>query len=92
MNLLFFEYVTVMAFVFFRQKGVDYAVIETGMGGRLDSTNVVTPVVSVITSIGLDHQEFLGNDIKSIAKEKAGIIKKREFLLFYQNRKKMLKR
>lgn len=75
-ELTFFEYVTVMAFVFFREKGVDYAVIETGMGGRLDSTNVVTPVVSVITSIGLDHQEFLGNDIKSIAKEKAGIIKK----------------
>ncbi|MDW7998246.1 MAG: folylpolyglutamate synthase/dihydrofolate synthase family protein, partial [Thermodesulfovibrio sp.] len=75
-ELTFFEYVTVMAFDYFREKSIDYAVIETGMGGRLDATNVVTPVVSVITKIGLDHQEFLGPDLVSISKEKAGIIKK----------------
>ncbi|MEN2993892.1 MAG: folylpolyglutamate synthase/dihydrofolate synthase family protein [Thermodesulfovibrio sp.] len=76
-ELTFFEYVTVMAFEYFRQKGIDYAVIETGMGGRLDATNVVIPVVSVITKIGLDHQEFLGPDLVSISREKAGIIKER---------------
>ncbi|MCS7203033.1 MAG: bifunctional folylpolyglutamate synthase/dihydrofolate synthase [Thermodesulfovibrio sp.] len=74
-ELTFFEYVTVMAFFYFKEKGVRYAVVETGMGGRLDATNVLKPLVSVITSIGFDHQEFLGNDIVSIAKEKAGIIK-----------------
>lgn len=75
-ELTFFEYVTVMAFLYFKEMEVKYAVLETGMGGRLDATNVVIPEVSVITSIGLDHEEFLGNDIKSIAGEKAGIIKK----------------
>lgn len=71
----FFEFVTVMAFLYFSRRGVDWAVIETGMGGRLDATNVITPSVSVITRIGLDHQEFLGNTIRAIAMEKAGIIK-----------------
>ncbi|GAB6183676.1 bifunctional folylpolyglutamate synthase/dihydrofolate synthase [Thermodesulfovibrio hydrogeniphilus] len=75
-ELTFFEYVTVIAFLYFKEKGVDYAVLETGMGGRLDSTNVVKPEISIITSIGLDHQQFLGQDLASIAKEKAGIIKK----------------
>lgn len=75
-DLTFFEYVTVMAFVYFKEKRVDYAVLETGMGGRLDATNVVMPEASVITSIGMDHQEFLGNDLLSIASEKAGIIKR----------------
>lgn len=75
-ELTFFEYVTIMAFLYFKEQMVEYAVVETGMGGRLDATNVVTPVVSVITSIGLDHQNFLGADIKCIAREKAGIIKK----------------
>lgn len=74
-ELTFFEYITVMAFLYFQEKQVDYAVLETGMGGRLDSTNVVTPTISVITSIGLDHQDYLGNDLKSIAGEKTGIIK-----------------
>lgn len=74
--LTFFEYVTIMAFLYFREMEVDYAVIETGMGGRLDATNVVKPEVSIITSIGLDHQEFLGDTLSSIAQEKAGIIKK----------------
>ncbi|MCX7988298.1 MAG: bifunctional folylpolyglutamate synthase/dihydrofolate synthase, partial [Thermodesulfovibrio sp.] len=74
-ELTFFEYITVMAFLYFQEKKVDYAVLETGMGGRLDATNVVKPEISVITSIGLDHQEFLGYDLFSIAREKAGIIK-----------------
>lgn len=71
----FFEFVTVMAFLYFLRKGVDWAVIETGMGGRLDATNVIRPVVSVITRIGLDHKEFLGGTLRAIATEKAGIIK-----------------
>lgn len=71
----FFEFVTTMAFIYFSRRDVDWAVIETGMGGRLDATNVIIPSVSVITTIGLDHQEFLGNTIRAIAIEKAGIIK-----------------
>ena len=64
-----------MAFVHFRNEKVDIAIIETGLGGRLDSTNVILPELSVITNIGMDHMQFLGNDILSIAREKAGIIK-----------------
>lgn len=71
----FFELTVMMAFDYFQFKKVDVAVIETGMGGRLDSTNVVSPVLSVITNIGHDHQKFLGNTLPVIAKEKAGIIK-----------------
>ena len=71
----FFEVTTALAFEYFSFRKVKYAVIETGLGGRLDSTNVLMPVVSVITSIGIDHTEFLGNTIKSISTEKAGIIK-----------------
>jgi len=72
----FFEITVAMAFCYFRDKSVDYAVIETGLGGRLDSTNVLRPVLSLITNISLDHTNFLGNTPKKIAKEKAGIIKK----------------
>lgn len=71
----FFEITTAMAFAYFAEQGVDIAVIETGMGGRLDSTNVVTPLLSVITSIDLDHTAFLGTTLLAIAGEKAGIIK-----------------
>ncbi len=71
----FFETVTAMAFAVFVEEKVDVAVIETGLGGRLDSTNVLTPLLSVITNIGLDHMEFLGNTLSKIAREKAGIIK-----------------
>lgn len=71
----FFETMTALGFWYFVQQGVDIAVIETGLGGRLDSTNVLTPVLSVITNIGLDHTEFLGNTLAKIAREKAGIIK-----------------
>jgi dihydrofolate synthase / folylpolyglutamate synthase len=72
----FFEYTAVMAFQYFSDEKVDIAVIETGMGGRLDSTNVVTPVLSVITNISNDHSAFLGDTLQKIAGEKAGIIKK----------------
>ena len=71
----FFETMTAMAFAIFVEEQVDIAVIETGLGGRLDSTNVLTPLLSVITNIGLDHTEFLGNTLSKIAREKAGIIK-----------------
>ena len=71
----FFETTTAMAFDYFVRKKVDIAVLETGLGGRLDATNVITPLVSVITAIGKDHEKFLGNTIEKIALEKAGIIK-----------------
>ena len=71
----FFEWTVAMAFDYFASEQVDIAVIETGLGGRLDSTNVITPVVSVITNIGFDHMQFLGNTLPEIAAEKAGIIK-----------------
>ena len=71
----FFETMTALGFWYFVQQEVDIAVVEVGLGGRLDSTNVLTPILSVITNIGLDHTEFLGNTLTQIAKEKAGIIK-----------------
>ncbi len=71
----FFETLTAMAFDYFARAGVEVAVLEVGMGGRLDATNVVEPVVSVITDIALDHQKFLGNTIADIAREKAGIMR-----------------
>ena len=71
----FFEMTVAMAFAFFQYSKVDIAVIETGLGGRLDSTNIILPEVSVITNIGHDHSEFLGSDLKIVAWEKAGIIK-----------------
>jgi dihydrofolate synthase/folylpolyglutamate synthase len=72
----FFELFTAMAFMFFADKKVDIAVIETGLGGRLDSTNVIEPAVVGITSISIDHQNLLGNTLDCIAREKAGVIKK----------------
>jgi dihydrofolate synthase/folylpolyglutamate synthase len=71
----FFEMLTVMAFEYFASVGVDVAILEVGMGGRLDATNVVDPLISVITDISLDHQKYLGNTIGEIAREKAGIIR-----------------
>jgi len=71
----FFEVTTAIAFAYFADENVDIAVIETGMGGQFDSTNVITPLVSVITNIDLEHQEFLGTTLEQIAIEKAGIIK-----------------
>lgn len=72
----FFEVTTSLAFEYFRQKQVKFAVIETGLGGRLDSTNVLNPIIEIITSISIDHTNFLGVTIEKITKEKAGIIKK----------------
>jgi dihydrofolate synthase/folylpolyglutamate synthase len=72
----FFEMLTVMAFEYFASVGVEIAVLEVGMGGRLDATNVVDPLVSVIADISLDHQNYLGNTIPEIAREKAGIIRR----------------
>lgn len=71
----FFEFTTIMAFEYFYQKNVDYAIIEVGLGGRLDSTNIIKPLVSAITNVQLDHQDLLGETIEEIAFEKAGIIK-----------------
>ena len=71
----FFELTTAMAFKYFADEKVDVAVIEVGLGGRLDSTNIITPILSVITNIALDHTQFLGNTLAEIASEKAGIIK-----------------
>lgn len=72
----FFEITTTMAFLYFAENAVDAAVIETGLGGRFDATNVIIPILSVITSISLEHTEFLGQTLEAIANEKAGIIKK----------------
>ncbi|PZR06262.1 MAG: tetrahydrofolate synthase [Flavobacterium psychrophilum] len=74
-HLSFFEMTVGLAFDYFRQEKIDIAIIETGLGGRLDSTNIITPLVSVITNIGMDHTQFLGNTLTAIAGEKAGIIK-----------------
>lgn len=75
MSPSFFEMTVAMAFDYFASQKVDVAVIETGLGGRLDSTNILTPVLSIITNISLDHTEFLGSNLPSIAREKGGIIK-----------------
>lgn len=75
LNLTFFEISVLLAFEVFRRADVDWAVFETGMGGRLDATNVVVPRVSVITAIGLDHMDWLGSDLVTIAGEKLGIVK-----------------
>ena len=74
-EITFFEGLTAVAFVLFRRAGVKLVVLETGLGGRLDATNIVTPLVSVITRIGLDHCDWLGDTVEKIAGEKAGIIK-----------------
>ena len=71
----FFEFTTIMAFEYFYQKNVDFAIIEVGLGGRLDSTNIIKPMVSAITNVDLDHQNILGETLEEIATEKAGIVK-----------------
>jgi len=74
-RLTYFEVCTIIAFVFFAKEHIDYAIIEVGLGGLHDATNVITPLVSVITNVSIDHQKHLGNTIQQIASEKAGIIK-----------------
>ena len=76
LDLSFFEMTAAMTFDYFDQSDVEVAVIETGLGGRLDATNLITPILSVVTNIGMEHTEFLGDTIEKIAQEKAGIIKK----------------
>ena len=76
LDLSFFEMTAVMAFDYFDQSDVEVAVIETGLGGRLDATNLITPILSIVTNVSFDHTEFLGETIEKIASEKAGIIKK----------------
>lgn len=75
-SLTFFEFVTVMAFIHFARRNIDVAVVEVGLGGRLDATNLVRPAVSLISTISKDHEAYLGSDLLSIAREKGGIIKK----------------
>ena len=72
----FFEVTTALAFKYFRDQQIDIAVVEVGLGGRLDCTNIITPLVSIITNISFDHTQFLGDTLAKIAAEKAGIIKK----------------
>ncbi len=86
----FFELTVAMAFLYFAQESVDYLVLETGLGGRLDSTNVVIPELSIITNISFDHTSFLGNTLKRIAKEKAGIIKKGIPVLIGEKQKEVI--
>ena len=71
----FFEWTVIMAFTYFKEQQVDYAIIETGLGGRLDSTNIISPLACLITNISFDHQDLLGDTLEKIASEKAGIIK-----------------
>ena len=71
----FFEWTVIMAFTYFKEQQVDYAIIETGLGGRLDSTNIISPLACLITNISFDHQDLLGDTLGKIASEKAGIIK-----------------
>lgn len=75
LNPSFFELATALAFQYFKEQEVDIAVIEVGLGGRLDCTNIITPILSIITNISFDHTQFLGNTLEEIAREKAGIIK-----------------
>ena len=75
-QLSFFELTVGMSFAYFKEQQIDFAVVEVGLGGRLDATNIISPILSVITNIGFDHTQFLGDTLEAIAGEKAGIIKK----------------
>ena len=86
----YFEFLTAVAFVYFQRQKVDIAVLEVGLGGRLDATNVCKPLVSVITNISLDHMDYLGNTLDSIAREKAGIIKQKGICITAAKQNKVL--
>ena len=75
-QLSFFELTVGMSFAYFKEQQIDFAIVEVGLGGRLDATNIISPIIAVITNIGFDHMQFLGNTLEAIAIEKAGIIKK----------------
>ena len=85
----FFEMTVALAFNHFANEKVDIAIIETGLGGRLDSTNIINPIISIITNIGLDHTKLLGDSIEEIAKEKAGIIKDNTPIIIGSRQKKV---
>jgi dihydrofolate synthase/folylpolyglutamate synthase len=89
-KLSFFEMTVGMAFDYFKNQEVDIAIIEVGMGGRLDSTNIIDPEISVITNIGLDHTKFLGNTLLEIAHEKAGIIKKGKTVIIGETQEELV--
>ena len=86
----YFEFLTAVALVYFQRQKVDIAVLEVGLGGRLDATNVCKPLVSVITNIAFDHMDYLGNTLESIACEKAGIIKQKGICITAAKQKKVL--
>jgi len=88
-NISFFDCLTTIAFIWFKEKKVDWAVIETGLGGRLDSTNIIVPEFCIITSIGLDHINILGDTIEKIAYEKVGIIKEKIKVYTYNQNEKI---
>ena len=88
-DLSFFEFTVALAFDYFSNQKVDIAIIETGLGGRLDTTNIINPELSIITNIGLDHTNLLGNTIRKIAKEKAGIIKQNTPVIVGRNQEKI---
>jgi dihydrofolate synthase/folylpolyglutamate synthase len=88
-KMSFFEYTVAMAFNYFEKSKIDIAIIEVGLGGRLDSTNIITPEVSVITNISYDHTNLLGNTLEKIAKEKAGIIKEKIPIIIGRNQPKI---
>ena len=93
LKLTFFEASTLIAFDLFKETGVEWAVFETGMGGRLDATNIISPVVSVISSVSMDHMEFLGDNLLSVFREKLGIVKKNTpFEFWLQTQMKMFMR
>jgi dihydrofolate synthase/folylpolyglutamate synthase len=86
----FFDFTTAMALLYFVEQGVDLAVVEVGLGGRLDSTNVVVPLLTVITNISMDHRDYLGNTLEQVAREKAGIIKEGRDVLTAATQPKVL--
>ena len=88
-NMSFFEMTVAMAFNHFSKYNVDIAIIETGLGGRLDSTNIINPEISIITNISLDHTNLLGNTVEEITKEKAGIIKKNTPVIIGRHQKEI---
>ena len=89
-NLSFFEFTVALAFNYFADKKIDIAIIETGLGGRLDSTNIINPELSIITNIGLDHTNLLGYNIKEIAKEKGGIIKPKTSIIIGRKQREII--
>ena len=90
-NLSFFEFTVALAFNYFAKEKIDIGIIETGLGGRLDSTNIILPELSIISNIGIDHTNLLGNTIEKIAREKAGIIKSKTPVIIGRNQKKIRK-